>query len=78
MPPLPPASPDWSPVAHYGGYQHAAFDPAASTDAHLCEGACHGACAVHGHTHQKALAAAMPVSDDKAFWGALGRSCFAF
>ena len=77
-PPLPPASPDWSPVAHYGGYQHAAFDPAASTAAHLCEGACHGACAVHGHAHQKALAAAMPVSDDKAFWGALGCSCFAF
>lgn len=44
--PLPPISPDWSPVGHYGGYQSASLLP---------EGGAAIACAAHGcgHDHQK-------------------------
>jgi predicted amidohydrolase YtcJ len=38
-PPLPPVSPDWSPVASYGGYHHAA----------AAYSAVHQGCACHGH-----------------------------
>ena len=39
---------------------------------------CASACSVHGHAHARAWAAAVPVADDKSFWGALGCSCWAF
>ncbi len=39
---------------------------------------CCGACHVHGHQHDIARQSSIPVSDDNAFWGALGCSCFAF
>ncbi|HDS5197391.1 TPA: hypothetical protein QH134_004821, partial [Enterobacter hormaechei subsp. steigerwaltii] len=39
---------------------------------------CSGPCGVHSHQHDFARTSAMPVSDDNAFWGALGCSCFAF
>ena len=39
---------------------------------------CEHACTIHGHAHGQALTATVPVADDKAFWGALGCSCWAF
>jgi hypothetical protein len=72
-PPLPPAAPDWSPVGTYGGYQRAAAAPAASP--RTCHEGCGNACGVHGHAH--AWAAAIPADDPRAFWGALGCSCWA-
>ena len=35
------------------------------------------ACDIHGHAHAVAWAADVPVADEKAFWGALGCSCWA-
>jgi len=74
-PPLPPASPDWSPVRVYGGYKQAG---AGQHPAHAraCDHASGHGCAVHGHAH--AWTRRVPVRDFKAFWGALGCSCFAF
>lgn len=76
-PGLPPPMPDWSPVAHYGGYQgitlHQAVGVFANAHAHAHGAACH----VHGHRHA-ALRAPLPVDDERSFFGALGCSCFAF
>jgi hypothetical protein len=33
---------------------------------------------VHSHSHDVARGANLPVSEENAFWGALGCSCFAF
>jgi predicted amidohydrolase YtcJ len=74
-PPL-PAAPSWSPVAAYGGYQHgpvADMNGAQRRIARAC--GCSG-CGVHGHEHGTAYASAAPVSDLRAFWGALGCACF--
>ncbi len=38
-PPMPPVSPDWSPVRSYGGYHRGGADPVTH------------ACAMHGHSH---------------------------
>jgi predicted amidohydrolase YtcJ len=89
-PPLPGASPDWSPVNIYGGYQ-------ARAQAHVnggqgygivkgahrqaqtscCGPQPHAACDVHGHDHAHALRHGPPGAD-KSFWGALGCACWAF
>jgi predicted amidohydrolase YtcJ len=74
-PPLPPAMPDWSPVNRFGGYQ-ARATTALRNHAFAAGCGCDRACTIHGHAH--AWAAAVPVADDKAFWGALGCSCWAF
>ncbi len=79
-PPLPPVSPDWSPVRRFGGYQHK--NPAAglftrtgqNTAALGC--ACASSCGMHGHEH--AWTKDVPVGDTRSFWGALGCSCWAF
>ena len=63
-PPLPPASPDWSPVSTYGGYQHTSMTNAAR-HAHQCL----------DHSHVYAIPT-HKVNDP--FWGAAGCSCFAF
>jgi predicted amidohydrolase YtcJ len=78
-PPPPKASPDWSPVRRFGGYQHR--NPAAGlfTSAGEKQGlgcACASACGVHAHAH--AWAKDVPVGDTRSFWGALGCSCWAF
>jgi predicted amidohydrolase YtcJ len=76
-PPPPPAMPDWSPVRTFGGYQK---QPAGSAQMQQLASTCgceHG-CAVHGHDHAHAWAGSAPVSEDRAFWGALGCSCWAF
>jgi hypothetical protein len=72
-PPLPPAAPDWSPVGHYGGYQRA--ETPASASPRACHDGCGSACGVHGHAH--AWATEIPADDPRAFWGALGCSCWA-
>jgi predicted amidohydrolase YtcJ len=76
-PPLPPASPDWSPVRRYGGYQHATAPSAETHAARSCHVGCSHGCGVHGHDHAQAWAAAVPAADPKSFWGALGCACFA-
>jgi len=64
-PPLPPASPDWSPVRSY-----AALRNNAGIDATMAS----YACPEHGHHHQNCSA---KVSSDP-FWGPIGCSCFVF
>lgn len=68
-PPL-PVLPEWSPVAIAPGHHRAA--------ALAVPHGCAGACAVHGHAHERARGADMPVSDHAGFWGVFGCSCFAF
>ncbi len=63
-PPLPPPMPDWSPV---NLSRPASPVVAASMPAHTC--------CVHAHGP---VAPAPAVADLRAFWGALGCSCFAF
>jgi hypothetical protein len=77
-PPLPPAMPDWSPVRHHGGYQGPAVDaqPRPARASGAC--GCAQVCTVHGHAHAAAWASRTPASDSKAFWGALGCSCWTF
>ncbi len=78
-PPLPPAMPDWSPVRSYGGYQKRADNGAERKHAFAAAGRGAGnACGIHGHAHARAWTADLPVADEKAFWGALGCSCWAF
>ncbi|GAB4167682.1 MAG: amidohydrolase [Thalassobaculales bacterium] len=72
-PALPRPMPDWSPVATFGGYHKT---PAARRKLAASCG-CHSACAVHGHDHAAALAAAVPAGDARGFWGALGCGCWA-
>ncbi|MFN3946326.1 MAG: amidohydrolase [Allosphingosinicella sp.] len=80
-PPDIPYAADWLPTRHFGGYQdrpegqasHAPVMPAATRQAGCCE----SACGVHGHGHARALAAPVRSNDLRAFWGALGCSCFA-
>lgn len=75
-PPLPPASPGWSPVAaEPSPGQRAEAGAVRRVAAASC--GCASACGLHGHDHGIAWTNPLPVSDAKAFWGALGCSCFA-
>jgi len=85
-PPLPRASPDWSPVNIYGGYQARARTGNGygigkgahqQAQASCCGPQPHAACDVHGHDHAHALRHGPPGAD-KGFWGALGCACWAF
>ncbi|MEM9670504.1 MAG: amidohydrolase [Pseudomonadota bacterium] len=81
-PPLPPASPAWSPVDIYGGAwnakrPHEEQTTNQSLTKHSCHGGCSNHCGVHGHDHGIAWNNPLPVKDLKSFWGALGCSCFA-
>jgi len=80
-PPLPAASPDWSPVRRFGGYQARKSASAGDSDsqrryhyAAMC--GCAKGCGVHGHDHAAAAQATVPTTDSRAFWGALGCNCF--
>ncbi len=76
-PPMPKGVPDWSPVLRYGGYQHPANE-ATRAQAQLTRATCcTTACGVHGHDHGWAWSRALPAFDPRAFWGALGCSCWA-
>ena len=79
-PALPPASPDWSPVNHYGGYwKEGRNNKAAQQHAYAAAACgCAAGCGVHGHAHGKAHSAAVDDSGQSGFWGALGCSCWAF
>ena len=76
----PPALPDWSPVRTFGGYgawrdNRAGKSAARKKIAIAC--GCANACTIHGHDHAAAWSEAVPVSDLKSFWGALGCACWA-
>lgn len=74
-PPPPPVLPDWSPVRTFGGYhKDGRGSPVLAERTGGC--GCAAPCAVHGHNHS-AAAAAIPASDLKSFWGALGCACWA-
>jgi predicted amidohydrolase YtcJ len=79
---LPPAMPDWSPVRTFRGYGAWGDAPTAKPSlsrravAQACT--CAHACHVHGHDHAAAWSSQLPITDLKAFWGALGCACFAF
>lgn len=77
-PPLPPATPDWSPLRAIptpGARQ--ATTSAGAQSVRACHDACGNSCSVHGHDHGIAWTNPIPVKDLKSFWGALGCSCFA-
>jgi len=77
-PPLPPASPDWSPVGAVPspGERQASLGNETQF-ARACHDGCASACAMHGHDHGIAWNNPIPARDLKSFWGALGCSCFA-
>jgi hypothetical protein len=78
-PPAIPVLPDWSPVTRVPGHYRSA-PPAATTRTGVLSQAhqCCGPCGVHAHQHDVARRSSIPVSDENAFWGAFGCSCFAF
>jgi len=65
-PPLPPASPDWSPVRAYGGYA-----PPSGTN-----GSAHR-CVTHAHGERHATRAAGH-SAPASLWGSIGCGCWAY
>lgn len=77
-PPAIPVLPDWSPVVKVPGHYRAAPPAAAKVGAVVQMHQCCGSCGVHGHQHDIARKSSIPVSDEQAFWGVLGCSCFAF
>ena len=74
-PPLPPASPDWSPVNKFGGYYKRGRK---SGGANGATAAAAGAamCAVHVNRRELAWFAEIPAADQREFWGALGCTCW--
>nr|WP_245545275.1 amidohydrolase [Parvibaculum lavamentivorans] len=76
-PPMPPASPAWSPAALIPSPAMRAESSGTSQFARACHDACASGCGIHGHAHGIAWEAPLPVADKTAFWGALGCSCFA-
>jgi len=75
-PPLPPPSPDWSPVGLFGGHwTRGAGEAGPVRHARACHDGCGSGCGMHGHAHQIAWTTPLPVDDKGAFWGALGCSC---
>lgn len=76
-PPVPPASPSWSPVNAEPSPAMRVKTPTKMQFSHACHDGCASACSVHDHNHHIAWNSPIPVSDRPAFWGALGCSCFA-
>ena len=76
-PPSIPVLPEWSPVVNVPGHYRSA-PPATRAGLTQQIHQCSGPCGVHQHSHNVARHSTVPVSDDNAFWGALGCSCFAF
>ncbi|WP_174522436.1 amidohydrolase [Erwinia persicina] len=78
-PPPVPVLPEWSPVVTTPGHYRSAPPLANGRVAFASQPhQCSGSCGVHRHSHDVARRSGVPVSDDNAFWGALGCSCFAF
>ncbi|HAV2135430.1 TPA: amidohydrolase [Serratia marcescens] len=77
-PPL-PVLPEWSPVTQVPGHYRSAPPSAAAKVGVLSQAhQCCGPCGVHAHQHDIARRSSIPVSDENAFWGAFGCSCFSF
>ncbi len=76
-PPLPPASPSWSPVDVAPSPGMRAEAGAVPVYARACHDGCSNHCGLHGHDHQIAWTKPIPAADKQSFWGALGCSCFA-
>lgn len=79
-PAMPAATPDWSPVNHFGGYYKAdrvRNDGQMHAQAAASCG-CANSCGIHGHAHGRAQSPAVADSMQNGFWGALGCSCWAF
>ncbi|WP_156293770.1 amidohydrolase [Serratia oryzae] len=77
-PPL-PVLPEWSPVVKVPGHYRSAPPTATSSVGILSQAhQCCGPCGVHAHQHDIARRSSIPISDENAFWGAFGCSCFAF
>ena len=73
-PPLPPISPDWSPVGRYGGYYQEHREV-------ISEFAQSFPCVIHGshhHPHSKHDKTDLASALRDPFWGSLGCTCFAF
>ena len=77
-PPLPPASPDWSPVGVFQGAHRPSSHAHSHSHSHAHDHAHGHSCAMHGHHREIAWKSPVPTDDPHAFWGALGCSCFAF
>lgn len=81
-PPLPPASPAWSPVKRFGGQwrpsENRSAPSLAPLQSHSAMCACSSSCNMHGHSHAWMIDMPIHDKDKKSFWGALGCSCFAF
>lgn len=77
-PPAIPVVPEWSPVANVPGHYRSDPPVAAKVGMAAQVHQCCGSCNVHGHQHDAARKSAIPVSDEGAFWGVMGCSCFAF
>ena len=77
-PPPIPVLPEWSPVVKVPGHYRFAPPATAKIGAMVQMHQCCGSCGVHGHQHDIARKSSIPVSDEQAFWGVLGCSCFAF
>jgi Amidohydrolase family len=77
-PPLPPASPTWSPIGAFAtpGMRQPQR-PAQAAQSRDCHQGCANACGLHGHDHGIAWNNPIPVLDLKSFWGAIGCACFA-
>jgi predicted amidohydrolase YtcJ len=77
-PPALPVLPDWSPVTQVPGHYRSAPPETNRVGMTQQVHQCSGPCGVHLHSHDIARRSDIPVSDDHAFWGALGCSCFSF
>ena len=80
-PPLPLASPSWSPVGAFPAPGERRTGDRAAVErtrhARACHDGCASGCGLHGHDHAIAWTTPIPARDLKGFWGALGCSCFA-
>lgn len=76
-PPVPPASPDWSPVNTVPSPAQRAGALGETRFAKSCHDGCTSHCGIHGHDHGIAWNVPIPAADKKSFWGALGCSCWA-
>jgi predicted amidohydrolase YtcJ len=78
-PPLPQASPSWTPVRAFPspGMRTGHGQPSSALRAGGCHDGCASACGIHGHDHRIAWTNPIPVRELASFWGALGCSCFA-
>jgi predicted amidohydrolase YtcJ len=75
-PPLPPASPSWSPVNAIPSPAQRAAIGGEVRHTRACHDPCGNHCGLHGHDHAIAWNKPIPVADKGSFWGALGCSCF--